>query len=284
MRRMYDAVTAANISAASPPPDLVAGYIDRIVLAPWSTADWARFPGLPKVEIVKKASTNDGHVLDVEPGDATPAEAPGWVTMRRKAGADPTVYMNLSTWPAVRQAFRDQGVPEPHYWVAEYDGDPTWGAGWAAAGCVAKQYAGNVAPGIDISSVADYWPGVDPLPNPGGGTPSDPTAPTGVEIMERITVTPPDGGQHAVRVYLSGSPGAAVIVRPRLGTDGISKPMWVGDIFAWGSDHQGIGHNPTADPNYDNRLTSHRRYNLPGAIWADVNYSAAEPFDIDIVG
>ena len=158
MRTMYDAVTAANIPAGA---RMVAGYIDKIKLEPWSSRDWARFPTAVKVTIVKKASTNAGHVLDVEPGDATPAQAPGWVRMRRAAGADPTIYMNASTWPTVRQAFIDQGVTQPHYWVAKYDGDPAWGAGWAALGCVAKQYRGNVAPGIDISSVADFWPGVD---------------------------------------------------------------------------------------------------------------------------
>jgi hypothetical protein len=118
----------------------------------------------------------------------------------------------------------------------------------------------------------------------GGGTPSGPIATAGVELMERITVTPKDAGQHTVRVYLSGSPGAAVIVRPRLAVDGVSKPMWVGDIFAWGSDHQGVGHNPKSDPSYDDRLTSHRRFALPGAVWADIEYSAAEPFEIDLVG
>src|SRR3954469_25033329 len=131
---MYDAVTAANIPAGA---EMVAGYIDKIKLEPWSAADWARFPNAVKVTIVKKASTNDGHVLDVEPGDATPAEAPGWVRMRRAKGADPTVYMNASTWPAVRKAFADQGVEPPHYWVAKYDGDPDWPAGWAELGCVA---------------------------------------------------------------------------------------------------------------------------------------------------
>jgi hypothetical protein len=158
MRTMYDAVTARNI-----PRDarMVAGYIDKIKLEPWTAADWALFPNAVKVTIVKKASTNAGHVLDVEPGDATPAEAPGWVRMRRAAGADPTIYCNLSTWPAVRQAFIDQGVAQPHYWVAKYDNNPAWGAGWAALGCVAKQYAGDVPPGIDLSSVADFWPGVD---------------------------------------------------------------------------------------------------------------------------
>lgn len=157
-RTMYDAVTAANIPGDA---RMVAGYIDRIVLAPWSAADWGRFPNAVKVTIVKKASTNDGHVLDVEPGDATPAQAPGWVQMRREAGADPTVYMNASTWPAVRQAFIDQGVAQPHYWVAKYDGVASIPADWLALGCVAKQYAGNVAPGIDLSIVVDFWPGVD---------------------------------------------------------------------------------------------------------------------------
>lgn len=161
MRTMYDAVTAANIPRSAA---MVAGYIDRIKLAPWTAADWARFPSAVKVEIVKKASTNAGHVLDVEIGDATPAEAPGWVRMRRAAGADPTVYCNTSTWPAVRAAFQAAHVAEPHYWVAVYDGDPKWRDGWAAAGVVAKQYGGNVPGGYDLSSVADHWPGVDPAP------------------------------------------------------------------------------------------------------------------------
>jgi len=276
MRTMYDAVTAANILAANPKPTIVAGYVDKIVLEPWSGADWALFPDAVKVQIVKKASSNFGHVLDVERGDAEPAEAPGWVTMRRKAGADPTVYCNASTWPTVRAVFTAAGVAEPHYWIARYDGDPT-----IPAGAVAKQYRGDVAPGYDVSSVADYWPGVDPAPGtPGGSAAST----TGVELMERITVTPPDGGQHAVRLFLSGSAGAAVVVRPPLGKDGFSNPMWVGHIYAWGSDKVGIGHDPKADPNYDDRLTSHRRFELPGAVWADLNYSAAEPFEIDIVG
>lgn len=170
MRKMYDAVTATNIPADA---QMVAGYIDRIQLRPWSAADWARFPNAVKVTIVKKASTNDGHVLDVEPGDATPAEAPGWVRMRRAAGADPTVYCNTSTWPSVRAAFRSANTAEPHYWLARYDGNPAWDSGWAAAGVVAKQYAGNVAPGFDLSSVADFWPGVDGEDNDMPLTPDD---------------------------------------------------------------------------------------------------------------
>jgi len=199
MRTMYDAVTARNIPTTAA---IVAGYIDKIKLEPWSAADWARFPGAVKVQIVKKAATNAGHVLDVEPGDATPAEAPGWVRMRRAAGADPTIYMNSSTWPAVRKAFTDQGVAQPHYWVAQYDGNPKWATGWAELGCVAKQYAGNVAPGFDLSSVADYWPGVD-----------------GDDI-----VTPEDINAIAAKV-LAGVPGAVAGVVVRNKSNGNSDPL-----------------------------------------------------------
>jgi predicted chitinase len=119
----------------------------------------------------------------------------------------------------------------------------------------------------------------------GGGTVAAQTGGgEGVEIMERVHVVPPNAGQNTVRLFLSGSQGAAVIVRPLLNGQGVSKPMWVGNIFAWGSNRTGVGGNPKSDPKYDDRLTSHRRFALPGAVWADLEYSAAEPFDIDIVG
>lgn len=139
---------------------MVAGYVDKIKLEPWSQADWDLFPNAVKVQIVKKASSNFGHVLDVEPGDATPAEAPGWAARRRQVGAIPTIYCNLSTWPAVQQAFRDQGVAQPLYWIAKYDGVknfPTLNGITA----IAKQYHGNDPNNYDLSYVADYWPGVD---------------------------------------------------------------------------------------------------------------------------
>lgn len=276
MRTMYDAVTAANIPSSAA---MVAGYVDKIRLEPWTAADWARFPNAVKVQIVKKATTNAGHVLDVEPGDATPAEAPGWVQLRRVAGADPTVYCNSSTWAAVQAAFTSAGIAQPHYWIARYDGVqqlPTLNGITA----VAKQYRGDVAPGYDVSSVADYWPGVDPAPSSNGGTAASSTG----ELMERITVTPPNNGVNTVRVNLSGTAAAAVIVRPTLHGDGTSDPMWVGNIFAWGSDKQGVGNNPKTKPGYDDRMDSGpRRFELPGAVWADIEYSAqpTKPFVVD---
>jgi hypothetical protein len=154
MRTMYDSVTPTNILLKDPHPQMVAGYLNGTFA--WSQADWDLFPNSVHVTISTQARWTVGHVLDVENGDATPAQSVGWVQARRAGGFDPTVYCNLSTWPLVKADFDAAGVVQPHYWIALYDGSTT-----IPAGAVAKQYIGNVSPGIDISSVADFWPGVD---------------------------------------------------------------------------------------------------------------------------
>jgi hypothetical protein len=158
MRTMFDSTTAGDIPETA---TLVAGYVDGTW--PWSPADWALFPAATLVRIAVWASTGDGQVLDVETGNATPEQAPGWVQRRREAGVDPTVYCNESTWPAVRAAFTAQGVREPHWWIAHYES-----AAVIPAGAVALQYADEAQTGAhyDLSVVADYWPGVDPAPGP----------------------------------------------------------------------------------------------------------------------
>lgn len=156
MRTMYDAVTASNIPRNA---QMVAGYSDTIKIPQWTQADWNLFPNAVKVSIVKKASSNWGHVLDVEVGDATPAQAPGWVQARRVDGGDPTIYCNESTWPAVEQAFSNAGVARPHYWIAKYDGVASLPLAWINRGAVAKQY--NDPGPYDLSIVMDFWPGVD---------------------------------------------------------------------------------------------------------------------------
>ena len=152
-RTMFDSVTASNIPTDA---QMVAGYVDPGGMFTWTDADWARFPTAIKVRIAGHASTNDGHVLDVEAGDATPDQAPGWVTMRRSAGVTPTVYCSEAAWASVKQAFAAQGVPEPEWWIAGYPGS----VGVALyPGAVAHQYR-DVGP-YDLSIVADFWPGVD---------------------------------------------------------------------------------------------------------------------------
>lgn len=151
MRVMYDAVTAANIPQAA---DMVAGYVDGRYA--WKQTDWARFPKAVKVRIAVFSETNDGHVLDVEPGNATPVEAVHWVKMRRAAGVIPTVYCGASQWQECKQAFLNAGEPEPLWWIAQWNAQRE-----IPLGAVAKQYV-NME-NYDLSVVADFWPGVDEL-------------------------------------------------------------------------------------------------------------------------
>jgi hypothetical protein len=156
-RILYDGInTDAHLIPAN--AQMVAGYVDGLYA--WSDADWARFPNAVKIRIAVFADTNDGHVLDCEPGNNTPAESVDWVLMRRKAGVEPTVYCGRNTWwPQIRAAFAARAVPEPHYWVADYSTGQQ-----IPSGAIALQYADMGS--YDLSVVADYWPGVDPAPTP----------------------------------------------------------------------------------------------------------------------
>lgn len=155
-RLMYDSVTAGDIPSDA---TMVAGYVDghyRNV-----DAMRKRFPHAVVVGIAVDHRTNDGIVLDVEQGDASPTESVQWVVMRRHAGKDPSVYCSVSEWNAVRAAFHAAGVTEPHYWVAHYDGVAS-----VPKGAVAKQFkSGSAGHHYDTSVVSTYWPGVDPHPS-----------------------------------------------------------------------------------------------------------------------
>lgn len=156
-RIMYDTINT-SISDIPPNPQMVAGYVDGLYA--WNQADWNRFPDAVKIRIAVFSNTNDGHVLDVEPGNATPAQAPGWVTLRRASGlATPTIYVSEGSWDAVWNQFVSQKVEQPLYWVAQYDGSPV-----IPHGAIAKQYFSSNKPNFDSSVVADYWPGVDEMP------------------------------------------------------------------------------------------------------------------------
>lgn len=160
-RTMYDAITPAQIPAGA---TMVAGYVG----GQWPSYAEAvrRFPHAVHVSIAVQAD-EDAQVLDCERYDATPQQCPGWAVRQRHRGQVPTVYCNTSTWPSVRAAFRAQGVPLPLWWAAQYDNDPA-----LIAGAVAKQY--RTTPGYDVSSVVNYWPGVDPAPKPPAPVPVPP--------------------------------------------------------------------------------------------------------------
>jgi hypothetical protein len=155
MRTMFDAVTPGNLPRSAV---MVAGYVDGLYEN--VAAIRARFPNALEVSIAVRW-TDRAQVLDVENGDATPAQAVTWCTdtMSDVSNDDLTVYANADTMPAVRAAFKAAVVTLPQLFVADYDGVAELPAGY-----IAKQFASNAA--YDTSVVADYWPGVDPAPKP----------------------------------------------------------------------------------------------------------------------
>lgn len=163
-RIFYDSVDPTRIPRNA---EGVCGYVDGRYR--WSDAGWNLFPNAVKARIAVFSTTNDGHVLDVEPGNATPAQSVDWVLLRRSMGIDPSVYMNTSTWPEVRSAFRARRIMEPHYWVAQYDNVRI-----IPPGAVAKQFYNNDALGYDMSVVSGFWPGIDkpPVPRPVNTSPA----------------------------------------------------------------------------------------------------------------
>jgi hypothetical protein len=155
MRTMFDAVTPGNLPRSAV---MVADYVDGLYEN--VAAIRARFPNALEVSIAVRW-TDRAQVLDVENGDATPAQAVTWCTdtMSDVSNGDLTVYANADTMPAVRAAFKAAVVTLPQLFVADYDGVAELPAGY-----IAKQFASNAA--YDTSVVADYWPGVDPVPAP----------------------------------------------------------------------------------------------------------------------
>jgi hypothetical protein len=157
---MYDSVTVSSIPAGS---DLVGAYVDGRYQNYLAAVQ--RFGSDRVVPIAVFSSTNNGIVGDCETGDMTPQTAVSWVVMRRKAGVDPTIYCSLSAWPTVQAAFNAAGVAQPHWWIAAYPGN---GAN-LYPGSIAHQYSDTGGGGAyDVSVVADYWPGFDHAPQPGG--------------------------------------------------------------------------------------------------------------------
>lgn len=141
-------------SAALPGWELQASYVDGI----------CRVPRNDKVRISSLA-TNDGNVGDVEPGNPFWPAWINWVRQRRMAGVDPSLYCcddNYGTtffdgWrhnDGVAQ-FAAAGVPEPHWWVFNFNTSipPDY--------AMAVQVNNNIQPGYDVSIVRDFWPGID---------------------------------------------------------------------------------------------------------------------------
>lgn len=155
---------AAGISKAFPNAAKVAGYLNGIYA--WSQAQWSLFPHAGHVTISVTAFANEGDVLDVETGDAIPAETAAWIAARKSAGLfRPTIYCSLDVVPDVRRATGSYVLGRDYdIWVAHYTGQPHQ----AYPGCAATQYESTA--GWDASLVHDpEWPHRKPPGTPPAG-------------------------------------------------------------------------------------------------------------------
>lgn len=146
---MRDSVTAGRIPPGTP---VVAGYADGNYA--WTSADWAEHADAVCLSIAVHPGTQ-ADILDVENGDATPQDVPGWIDRFQRPGRRrPTVYCSRSAIAAVRAA---TGAREFDWWAATLDGTT------AVPGAVAVQYVDYG--GYDESTILDpSWVGMDHLP------------------------------------------------------------------------------------------------------------------------
>lgn len=188
---MYDSITAADCPADG---DLYAGYLN----GRWQSYEplVQLHPGKRVVSISVFPSDVRGDVLDVETGDATPAQAPAWLAARRNQGAWPSLYCNPSNRQAVEDAVAAAGLVQPPYWVAHYTH-----VSHMEPGAVATQWDD---PGpYDVSLVADYWPGVDGPPPSQGAVTLTPAAQVRAWIIEYWGREPSVAEQYGGEVYLA---------------------------------------------------------------------------------
>lgn len=115
--RMYDAIVTANIPHDA---EAVAGYVN----GRWPTFNSLRalFPKAHRLSIAVNASA-DAECLDVEPGDATPAQAAAWVKRQRARGVvRPVIYCSVSQARTVLDDLAKAGISRfsIRLWTAHY--------------------------------------------------------------------------------------------------------------------------------------------------------------------
>lgn len=131
---MFDSVNVAEIPADAV---AVAGYVDGF----WPTFQQLvrRFPHAKRLSIAVSANAN-AVCLDIEAGDATPAEAGAWVLRQVSRGIKrPKLYCSASLLPTVLAELERAGITREQVmiWTAHYTDKPhichPTGCGYQAA-------------------------------------------------------------------------------------------------------------------------------------------------------
>lgn len=179
---MYDATNPSLI----PDGPLLAGYINGKWPSYYQIA--IDHPHSTVLTITVKAHNSDGSyviadILDIESGDATPSEAPGW-TQAMRALHRPVIAnycSRLATWPGTKAAYLSDGVPTPDFWIADYTGQPH-----LVPFSVATQWTDHLNE-YDISQTNGTWP-MSPTPIPPIPLPPIVTVPVGDKVRSTVAV------------------------------------------------------------------------------------------------
>jgi hypothetical protein len=182
---MFDAVDTGQIPNG---PAAVAGYVDGAYVTAPELA--ARFPNARLLTIAVSAA-HDADCLDVESGDATPADVPGWYERQRARGVErPAVYASASVMQtSVVPLVRSGAIARPLVRL--------WSAHWAGEHICSPSTCGAVSMGMDATQwtsrsfgrdldeslvVADFFGPPKPAPAKKAPAPPLPTVP--IEITQ----------------------------------------------------------------------------------------------------
>ncbi len=170
MITMFDSVDLDQIPADA---QALAAYVDGRFANSAEAAD--RFPRAHLLTIAVFAA-HDADCLDIETGDATPAQAAGWYFMQKARGlARPCLYASASVMQeAVVPAITEAGIPRSavRLWSAHYTRTPHRCGPHPSCGLMsieadATQYDDRaLGRDLDVSLVADDFFGPAPHPSP----------------------------------------------------------------------------------------------------------------------
>lgn len=161
---MYDSVTLSAIPADA---EAVAGYTS----GRWPTFKEipSRWPKAKHLSIAVNAE-HDADCLDIERGDATPAQVPAWVRRQIARGAKkPVVYSSVSQMPTVLSILKASGIKRSkvRVWTAHYTGrphrcGPECYRGFATVADATQYTNSALGRNLDASLVADSFfdPGI----------------------------------------------------------------------------------------------------------------------------
>lgn len=115
---MYDSVTVSAIPLGA---EAVAGYVGGSF--PTYVELNRDFPHANRLSIAVN-SREVAECLDVENGDATPAQVASWIESKHSLGNRPCIYADLSTMPSVIYFLKEAKISRNKYrlWVAHYTG------------------------------------------------------------------------------------------------------------------------------------------------------------------